>query len=274
MRSIRTTTTIIMPDFILFALIAGVGVATVMGATGVFVVWRRMAYFGASVAHTALLGVALGLFLAIDLIVGIAITCVAFSLAIVLMQQKTDLTSDTLLGILAHAALALGIVTLAILEGVRLDLLGYLFGDILAVSRTDLMWIYGGGALCLGILAAIWRPLLAMTVHEELARAEGLPTLAVQLVFTLLLAIVIAVSLKIVGAMLIVSLLIIPAATARPFARSPEMMAMLAAAFGVVSVAGGLYASVTWDTPSGPSIVVVSSALFLVSLAARRSAGG
>ena len=263
-----------LDDFLWRAALGGFGVALAAGPLGCFVVWRRMAYFGASVAHTALLGVALGLFLAIDLIVGIAITCVAFSLAIVLMQQKTDLTSDTLLGILAHAALALGIVTLAIMEGVRLDLLGYLFGDILAVSRTDLIWIYGGGALCLGILAAIWRPLLAMTVHEELAQAEGLPTLAVQLVFTLLLAIVIAVSLKIVGALLIVSMLIIPAATARPFARSPEMMAMLAATLGVISVAGGLYASVTWDTPSGPSIVLVSSVLFLASLVARRSAGG
>ena len=262
-----------LDDFLWRAALGGIGVALAAGPLGCFVVWRRMAFFGASVAHTALLGVALGLFLAIDLIIGIAVTCIAFAMAIVLIQQKSELTSDTLLGIIAHAALALGIVTLAFMDGVRLDLLGYLFGDILAVSNTDLIWIYGGGALCVCILAAIWQPLLAMTVHEELARADGRPILVVQLIFTLLLAVVIAVSLKIIGALLIVSMLIIPAATARPFARSPETMAMLAAAFGVVSVAGGLYASFTWDTPSGPSIVVVSSVLFFVSLVARRPAG-
>ena len=262
-----------LDDFLWRAALGGFGVALAAGPLGCFVVWRRMAFFGASVAHTALLGVALGLFLAIDLIIGIVVTCVAFAMAIVLIQQKSELTSDTLLGIIAHAALALGIVTLAFMDGVRLDLLGYLFGDILAVSSTDLIWIYGGGALCVCILAAIWQPLLAMTVHEELARAEGRPILVVQLIFTLLLAVVIAVSLKIIGALLIVSMLIIPAATARPFARSPETMAMLAAAFGVISVAGGLYASFTWDTPSGPSIVVVSSVLFFVSLVARRPAG-
>ena len=262
-----------LDDFLWRAALGGFGVALAAGPLGCFVVWRRMAFFGASVAHTALLGVALGLFLAIDLIIGIAVTCIAFAMAIVLIQQKSELTSDTLLGIIAHAALALGIVTLAFMDGVRLDLLGYLFGDILAVSGTDLIWIYGGGALCVCILAAIWQPLLAMTVHEELARAEGRPALVVQLIFTLLLAVVIAVSLKIIGALLIVSMLIIPAATARPFARSPETMAMLAATFGVISVAGGLYASFTWDTPSGPSIVVVSSVLFCVSLVARRPAG-
>lgn len=260
-----------LDDFLWRAALGGFGVALAAGPLGCFVVWRRMAYFGASVAHTALLGVALGLFLAIDLMIGIAVTCIAFALAIVLLQRMTDLSSDTLLGILAHAALALGIVTLAFMDGVRLDLLSYLFGDILAVSRADLIWIYVGGVLCISILAAIWRPLLAITVHAELAQAEALPVLAVQLVFTLLLAIVIAVSLKIVGALLIVSMLIIPAATARPFTRSPEAMAVMAAAIGIVSVSGGLYASISWDTPSGPSIVVASSVLFLVSLVARRS---
>lgn len=265
----------ILDDFLWRAALGGVGVALVAGPLGCFVVWRRMAYFGASVAHTALLGVALGFLLSIDVTVGIALTCICFAFAIVLLQRKIELASDTLLGILAHASLAVGIVVLSLLDGVRIDLMGYLFGDILAVSSIDLLWIFGGGGICIGILVAIWRPLLSITVHEELARAEGVPVLAIQLLFTLLLAVVIAVSLKIVGALLIISLLIIPAATARPFARSPEAMAILAGLIGMLSVAGGLFASFQWDTPSGPSIVVAAFLLFLASLLIRagRSAG-
>lgn len=260
-----------LDDFLWRAALGGFGVALAAGPLGCFVVWRRMAYFGASVAHTALLGVALGFVLSIDTTVGIALTCVCFAIAIVLLQRKTALASDTLLGILAHASLAVGIVVLASMKGVRIDLMGYLFGDILAVSRSDLLWIFGGGGICIGILVAIWRPLLSVTVHEELARAEGIRVLAIQLVFTLLLAIVIAVSMKIVGALLIISLLIIPAATARPFARSPEGMAILAGLIGMLSVAGGLFGSFQWDTPSGPSIVVAAFLLFLASLFARGS---
>jgi zinc transport system permease protein len=258
-----------LDDFLWRAALGGVGVALAAGPLGCFVVWRRMAYFGASVAHTALLGVALGFLLSIDVTVGIALTCISFAIAIVLMQRNIKLASDTLLGILAHASLAIGIVVLASMKGIRIDLMGYLFGDILAVSGMDLLWIFGGGGLCIGILVGIWRPLLSITVHEELARAEGVPVLAIQLLFTLLLAVVIAVSMKIVGALLIISLLIIPAATARPFARSPEAMAILAGLIGMLSVAGGLFASFQWDTPSGPSIVVAAFLLFLASLLGR-----
>ena len=194
-----------LDDFLWRAALGGFGVALAAGPLGCFVVWRRMAYFGASVAHTALLGVALGLLLAIDLTVGILLTCISFAAAIVLLQRKTALASATLLGLLAHASLAIGIVALSFMEGGRVDLMGYLFGDVLAVSRTDLLWIFIGGGLCIGVLIAIWRPLLAITVHEELARAEGIPVLAIQLTFTLLLAIVIAGSMKIGGALLIVA---------------------------------------------------------------------
>ncbi|MEX2616638.1 MAG: iron chelate uptake ABC transporter family permease subunit [Alphaproteobacteria bacterium] len=258
----------LLDDFFWRAMLGGLGVALAAGPLGCFVVWRRMAFFGASIAHAALLGVALGLILAIDPILGIAITGIIFAIAIVLLQRQTRLASDTLLGILAHAALAAGLVAISFRQDLRADLIGYLFGDILAVTTGDLLWIYLGGGLSLAVLVAIWRPLLAMTVHEELARAEGIPVLAIQLVFALLLAIVIAVSMKIVGVLLIVSLLIIPAAAARPFARSPEQMAGMAALIGAVAVAGGLGASFQWDTPSGPSIVIAAFAIFLASLAA------
>ncbi|MCG8543481.1 MAG: metal ABC transporter permease [Alphaproteobacteria bacterium] len=257
-------------DFLIYALLCGIGVAAVAGPLGCFVVWRRMAYFGDSLAHSALLGIALGFLLSINLTLGIAITCVCFAVCIVGLQQQHRIATDTLLGILSHTALSIGLVALSFMETVRVDLIGYLFGDILAVTPSDIAIIYGGGAAVLVVFALIWRDLLAMTVHEELARAEGVATVRTRLIFTLLLAVVIAISMKIVGILLITSMLIIPAATARRFTATPERMALTASAVGALSVALGLLASLQWDTPSGPSVVCAAFALFLCSLAVGR----
>jgi zinc transport system permease protein len=257
-----------LDGFLLRALLGGIGVAVAVGPLGCFVVWRRMAYFGDTLAHSALLGVALGFLLAIDLTVGIVATCVALAVAIVLMQEQRRWSTDTLLGLLSHSALAIGLVILSMMDGVRIDLMGYLFGDILAVGRADLAWIWAGGALVLTGLAAIWRPLLALTVHDELARAEGVPSLAVRLAFTLLLAVVIAIAMKIVGILLITSLLLIPAAAARRLAATPEGMAVTASIIGGLAVAAGLWGSLNFDTPSGPSVVVAALAIFMAVQAA------
>lgn len=256
-----------MDDFLVRALIAGLGVAVVAGPLGCFIVWRRMAYFGDSMAHSALLGIALGLLAGVDVTLGIIVTGVVLAVLLVLLQRQRRLSTDTLLGILSHAALSLGLVTISLMEWLRVDLLGYLFGDILAVTPIDILWIYGGGASTLVYLAMVWRPLIAVTVHEELAEAEGVPVLRARLAFMLLIALIIAVSIKVVGVLLISSLLIIPAATARRFARSPEAMAVIASLVGALAVVGGLAASLNWDTPSGPSIVVAATALFAISLA-------
>ncbi len=252
--------------FLWRALAAGIGVALIAGPLGSFVVWRRMAYFGDTLAHSALLGIALGFLLGIDLQIGVAAVCVALALLLVALQRQQVLAADTLLGILSHSALSIGLVAVAFMRGLRVDLMGYLFGDILAVGLADLAWIYGGAALALAILAAIWRPLLAMTVHEELARAEGVPVVAVRLAFMLVMALTVAIAMKVVGVLLITSLLIIPAATARRFARTPEQMAMLAALVGSLAVAGGLAGSLAFDTPSGPSVVVCAAALFAAGM--------
>jgi zinc transport system permease protein len=257
---------VIFENFLLYALLGGVGLALVAGPLGCFVVWRRMAYFGDSLAHSALLGVALGFLLSIDLTLGIAGTCVAFALAIVGLQAQRRISTDTLLGILSHTALSIGLVALSLMGSLRVDLLGYLFGDILSVTPQDLVVIYGGGAVALIVLATIWRDLLAVTVHEDLARAEGVAVFRARLIFTLLLAVVVAISMKVMGILLITSMLIIPAATARRFARTPESMALLAATAGVLAVVLGLTASLRWDTPSGPSVVVAAFSLFLLSL--------
>ncbi len=261
-------------NFLVLALLGGIGVAVVAGPLGCFVVWRRMAYFGDSLAHSALLGVTLGFVLSVNLTLGIAITCIGFAIIIVALQEQRRIATDTLLGILSHTALSCGLVVLSLMDHVRVDLLGYLFGDILAITPGDIAIIYSGGAAVLLVLAGIWRPLLALTVHEELARAEGVPALRTRLIFTLLLAMVIALSMKIIGILLITSLLIIPAATARRFARSPESMALLSSGFGALAVTGGLLISLQWDTPSGPSVVVAAFALFLATLVFGGRRGG
>ncbi|HYH39677.1 MAG TPA: zinc ABC transporter permease subunit ZnuB [Azospirillum sp.] len=254
-----------MDDFILRALAAGCGIAALAGPMGSFVVWRRMAYFGDTLAHSALLGVTLGFLLGVDPTLGVMGVCVVLALVLVALQQRRALASDTVLGILSHSALSLGLVAVAFLETLRVDLIGYLFGDILSVTADDLLRIYAGGAVALALLALLWRRLLAVTVDEDLARVEGMPVTALRLAFMLLIALVIAVAMKVVGILLITSLLIIPAAAARRFARTPEQMAALAAVFGMAAVAAGILSSLHWDLPGGPSVVVAAFVLFLAS---------
>ncbi len=262
-----------MADFLLNALLAGLALALVAGPLGSFVVWRRMAYFGDTLSHAALLGVALGLMLDVNPTFAVTVGCVLLAILLVTLQTRQPLASDTLLGILAHSTLSLGLVVLSFMRDVRIDLMGYLFGDLLAVSPTDLAWILAGSALVLVLLVLMWRPLLAITVHEELARVEGLPVAAIRLGLMLLIAIVIAVAMKIVGVLLITSLLIIPAAAAQRHARTPEQMAFGASLLGIIAVCCGLSLSWFKDTPAGPSIVVSAASLFLLSfLLPRRKA--
>lgn len=258
-----------LEGFILRALAGGIGIALVAGPLGCFVVWRRMAYFGDALAHGALLGVALGFALEVDPNLTTLVAFVLFALILTGLQSRQELATDTLLGILSHGALALGLVAVSFMDPLRVDLMGFLFGDILSVSGVDLAWIFGGGALVLLVLAALWTNLLTMAVHEELARAEGVPVTAMRLVLMVLMSVVILLAMKIVGILLITALLIVPAATARHFARAPETMAVLAAIFGGISVLAGMFASLTWDTPSGPSVVAAAVALFAVSALVR-----
>ncbi|HIF68730.1 MAG TPA: zinc ABC transporter permease subunit ZnuB [Deltaproteobacteria bacterium] len=255
-----------LDDFFWRSLLAGAGVALVAGPLGCFVVWRRMAYFGDTMAHSSLLGVALGFLLGIDLMLGVFAVALVVALLLFAFQRQRQLASDAVLGTLSHASLSLGMLVISLMTWVRVDLMSYLFGDILAVDVKDLLWIYGGGGVALGVLLWIWRPLLAVTVDEALAQAEGIPTLRLQLVFMLLIAGLIALAMKIVGILLITSLLIIPATAARRYSRTPEQMAMGAALVGVASVGLGLTTSLHFDTPSGPSIVVAAVLFFLCSV--------
>lgn len=255
-----------LDDFFMRAIVAGVGVAMVAGPLGCFIIWRRMAYFGDTLAHAALLGVALSFLLQINTMLAVFVVCVVLSLLLLLLGRREALSHDALLGLLSHSALAIGLVCLAFMTWIRMDLMGLLFGDILAVSKLDIAIIYVGGGVVLAGLILIWNALFAATVSPELASAEGLQPEKASLVFMVLLAAVIAIAMKIVGVLLITALLIIPAAAARQMASSPEQMAAIAAGLGSLSVVSGLYASLHWDTPSGPSIVVAAMLLFALSL--------
>ncbi len=255
-----------LDDFFTRAILAGLGVALVAGPLGCFIVWRRLAYFGDTLSHAALLGVALAFLFEVNITLAVFAVSVMISLALLLLQKRATLSSDALLGLLSHSALALGLVALAFMTWVRMDLMGLLFGDILAVSKTDIAVIWAGGIAVLVVLALIWRPLFAATVSAELAEAEDMHPDRANLVFMILMATVIAMSIKIVGVLLITAMLIIPAATARRFASGPEQMAVFAALAGMAAIVLGLESSLRWDTPSGPSIVVAALALFLLAM--------
>ncbi|EJB07736.1 ABC-type Mn2+/Zn2+ transport system, permease component [Rhizobium leguminosarum bv. trifolii WSM597] len=255
-----------LDDFFVRAILAGVGLALTTGPLGCFIIWRRMAYFGDTIAHSALLGVALSLLFELNLTLAVFAVAALVSVLLLFLQKRQALSADALLGILSHATLAIGLVMVAFMSWVRIDLIAFLFGDILAVSSTDIALIWGGGLFVLVAMAWLWRPLLAATVNAELAEAEGLKPERARLFFMLLMAVVIAIAMKIVGIMLITSLLIIPAAAARRFSATPEIMAVLASVIGAAAVVGGLFGSLTYDTPSGPSIVVAALILFILSL--------
>ena len=255
-----------LDDFFTRAVIGGIGVALVAGPIGCFVIWRRLAYFGDTLSHSALLGVAIALLLEMNITLTVFVVSVIVSFSLLLLQRRASLSSDALLGLLAHSTLALGLVALAFMTWVRVDLMGFLFGDILAIAPRDLAIIWGGGLIALIVLASIWRPLFAATVNYDLAIAEGIRPEINNAIFMVIIAAVIAVSMKLVGVLLITALLIIPAAAARRFANSPEWMAAIAAFIGAGSVWLGLAGSLEWDTPAGPSIVVAALLCFIFSI--------
>ena len=255
-----------LDDFFIRAVVGGTGVALLAGPLGCFIVWRRLAYFGDTLSHSALLGVAMALLLNMNITLTVFVISVAVSMLLILLQRRASLSSDALLGLLAHATLAVGLVVLAFMTWVRVDLMGFLFGDILAITAGDIAIIWGGGLVVLALVSFIWKPLLASTVSYEIAVAEGLRPDLANFLFMVLMAGVIAISMKIVGVLLITALLIIPAATARRFSGNPEIMAVMASILGAASVWLGLEGSLKWDTPAGPSIVVAALAFFIISV--------
>ena len=253
-------------DFFIRALIAGVGIALVTGPLGCFIIWRRLSFFGDTLAHAALLGVTMAVFFEINIAFSVFFISSVVALILLKLQQTTKLPGDALLGLLAHSSLAVGLVVIGFLTSIRFDVMGLLFGDILAVNQNDLLLIWIGGALILLILKFIWRPLFASTVNYELAEAEGMKPDKFNAIFTVLMAAVIAISIKIVGLLLITGMLIMPAAMGRNLSNNPQQMVILSVIAGLLSVIIGLFSSLQFNTPSGPSIITAALILFCFSL--------
>jgi zinc transport system permease protein len=254
----------LLDDFLVRAALAGLGVVLAAAPLGCFVVWRRMAYFGDATAHASILGVALALAFNISVFGGVLAVALIMALAVSALNGR-GYAMDTLLGVMAHSSLAFGLVAVSFIDGVRIDLMAYLFGDILAVSKGDLLVIWGGAVGVLALLITRWSALLTATLNPDLATAAGISPRKEQMILSLSLALVVAVAIKVVGVLLIAAMLLIPAAAARPFARTPERMAVIALCIGALSVLGGLQYAFSFDAPTGPSIVCVAAVLFVAA---------
>ncbi|MGE4595268.1 MAG: metal ABC transporter permease [Gammaproteobacteria bacterium] len=254
-----------MEDFIFRALAASLGVSVIAGSLGCFVIWKRLSYFSDSISHSALLGVALGLVSGLGVNFGLLIVGALFASLIVALQQKQFLSNDAILGIFSHIALSAGIVVLGFVGDRNTDYFAYLFGDILSITMQDLFWVYSVMVAVVGILIMNWKKLLLLTLNEELARAEGVSKIAYELLFMFLIAMAVSVSVRIVGVLLITSLLIIPPAIARVFSKSPPSMIFGSIVVSVIAVLLGLYSSIQYDIATGPAIVITLGIIFVLS---------
>ncbi|MBX2857215.1 MAG: metal ABC transporter permease [Cellvibrionaceae bacterium] len=253
-----------MIELLIAPLLAGMALVLATGPLGCFIVWGRMAYFGDTLAHSALLGVVLGVLLQFNVALAILLLCALVALSLWWLQRSELLASDTLLGILSHSCLALGLVGISLIENSRVNVFGLLVGDLLTVGWGEVILIAVISLLVQAAIVFKWRSLLLLVVDPELAKVEGVPTAAMRLLLMLLIAVVIAIAMQIVGVLLITAMLIIPAAGARYLSTSPERMALWATVGGLFAVSSGIMSALLFDLPLGPAIVILAALFFLV----------
>ncbi len=254
-----------MEDFIVRALLSAIGISVITGALGCFIIWRRMSYFSESISHSALLGASLGLASGLNIHISLIVVSILYAVLIVILQQKDFLSNDAILGIFSHIALSLGIVVLGLVGATNVDYFSLLFGDVLSISNQDIVWIYTILVLVGVLLSIFWQRLLLLTLNEALAVANGVNRLMHQLLFMLMVALTVSVSVQIVGVLLITSLLIIPPAIAKTFAKSPTQMVFLSIVVSMIAVFIGLNSSIYYDISTTPAIVLVLGCLFVLS---------
>ncbi len=254
-------------DFFIRALIAGIGVVLIAAPLGCVVVWRRMSYFGDTLAHSMILGVALSIALQLNLSLTVLIFSTFVAVLLTLFTQSLRFSSDGMLGLLSHATLALGLTLISFLPPMKVDILTLLTGGILTVSDNGLDAILAGAFIIPVILCFIWRSLVAYTISAEISNAEIGHAKIVNLIYVILLAWTVAISIQVVGILLITALLIIPALTARLISNSPEQMVFGAIGFGILAITIGLNLSMQINTPASPMIIVAATCFFaLLSL--------
>jgi len=254
-----------MPEFMWVAALGGLLTSLMTASIGTLMLWRRMTYLGDALAHTALLGLSLGLWLSLPLELALAAITMLVAILIALNHRQKDLSIDVFIAIAAHSSLALGLLAISFLPSARLDLMGYLFGDLLNLTPTDLIWLALVAVVVLSWIIMNWRALVLSSLNPELAQLAGLKPKRLQWILSLLIALVIAVSIKLVGALLMTALLITPAAIARAWSRSPQQMMLSAILVSVLAVWLGLGLSYHWDLPTAASIVSLLFAGFVLT---------
>lgn len=259
-----------MTELMIRAIIAACGIGMLAGMLGSFVVWKRMSYMGDAMGHAALLGVVLGLMLGVLPAYAVILVAVLIGLVLSRLHHDRRLPFDALLGVVSTGGLSLGLALYSTMPLQQMDLYGYLFGDVLAVTDSQMALIY---AMLAGqgiILWRCWRPLLRMIIHEEIAQVEGVPVARLQALVTVLVAATVALALQVVGMLLVTALLVIPPLTARALARSPQQMVFGSMAAGVLAALGGVVLSYQFNLPTGPGIVLAAVALFGLALTVGR----
>lgn len=258
-------------QFMQRAMLAGVLTGFTLALLGVFVVLRRSAFFGDAVAHFAFAGIAVGFLFAIDPLIAAVLVSMVLALGMGYIQNRAPAQSlDAIIGIFFSGAAALGIFLIGLLRGYRADLFQFLFGDIVAISPQDVVLSLIVALFVGATMFFIWKPLFKITFNKEIAQVSGIRVSLFEYIFLGLMALVTAVSIKIVGIILVPALLVIPAAGAKNISKNLRQMFIYSALFGILSVMGGLVGSFYLDTASGATIVLLSISVFALTLLRRR----
>jgi len=254
-----------MDEFIIYAILAGIAVAISLCPLGCIILWRRLPYLGDAIAHSAIFGIVLGLLFGINITLSIVLTSITFSLLLTMLRRKLE--HNITVVIFSYSFLALGLFLLPfVVSNAQIDIFSYLFGDILLVDDHEIYITTACAILVLIWIYFRWKKLLLMAINEDLAVVEGINPYRLDLEFMLITACVIGISIKIIGVLLMAAIIIIPAAAARNISRTPVQMLLFSVMFGILSILIGIGGSYWFDSPSGPSIVLASTLLFLTSL--------
>jgi zinc transport system permease protein len=251
-----------MYELICTSLIASIGISISSAPIGAILLWQRMAFLGDTLAHASLLGVAISLLFSMPLMLGVFF--VVFLLVYLFGKNNKLLSNDALLAIIVYGCLSIAIVIISKIPG-RFNLDSYLLGDILAINHFDIIAIYIMGSIVILWLYLRFDKLILTSINKDLASSSGVNTKFILLEFRMIIACLIAISMKIVGILLISALLIIPAAAARNYSKTPERMILLAVIFSVISSILGVMLAFYFDLPVGPSIIIMSLLFFIIS---------
>ena len=252
-------------EFIINAIFCGIGIALISGLMGCFVVWKKMAYFGDSLGHSAVFGVGIGILLGANQDLAIIFTVISFAILFTYLQNKDFFSSDVILGILAHGALSIGIILLSISNNANFNLHALLFGDILAASEKQIYIIFVAAALIYCLIGYNWQALILNTISRDLAKSQNISNFKMDLLLTTIMALVVAISIKIIGALLITSMLIIPPSSAKRLVNNPKSMAVISTLIALLAVICGIALSYYFDIPSGPAIIMISFIIFILT---------